>query len=262
MKIRKKSTYSSLIAYRTLFFFLSLLLSLAACSSKPKQQPFIREIVTPNRALAKKMPLLGNDKPVHLPNVLFKDRANTVIMIDPGHGGKDLGTYSSKENRYREKTLNLTTARVLNTYLQQLGYSTLMTRTDDRFISLAKRVEMANAKKPKLFVSVHYNSAPNEDAEGVEVFFYQSDTDKARSKASKLLAQSALKQVLLNTESKSRGVKHGNLRVIRETTMPAILVEGGFLTNKNDLNNIKETSYQKRIAWGIAQGIHNYLANN
>jgi N-acetylmuramoyl-L-alanine amidase len=243
----------------SLFLFL-LLLSLAACSSKPRQQPIIREIVAPKKTLTKKMPSAIIDKRTDLPNVLFKERANTLIMIDPGHGGKDLGTFTSKQIKYREKTLNLTTARMLNTYLKQMGYSTVMTRSDDVFVSLDKRAEIANAKKPKLFVSIHYNSAPNEDAEGIEVFFFQSIADKERSAASKKLAQCVLKEVLVNTEAKSRGVKHGNLRVIRKTNMPAILIEGGFLTNQDELKNIKDTSYQKRIAWGIAQGIQNYLS--
>lgn len=238
-----------------------MLLSLAACSARPKPYPYVKEFVSPPKALSKRMPHVDVQQSPVSANILLKNRASTLIVIDPGHGGKDIGTHSLKPIKYKEKTLNLTTARALNEYLRKMGYQTLMTRSDDRFISLVKRAEFANAKQPKLFVSVHYNSAPNPDAEGVEIFFYDSEKAKERSIASKKLGESIMNQIVINTEAKSRGVKHGNLAVVRETNMPAILVEGGFLTNKEELKRILNTSYQKRIAWGIAQGIQDYLEN-
>lgn len=179
------------------------------------------------------------------------------IMIDPGHGGHDFGTQSISKPRYLEKSLNLVTAKFVREYLQQMGYQVWMTREDDQFVSLEKRAKIANEKKPALFVSIHYNSAPLADAQGVEVFFYQ--TKKERARQSKQLAHAILKNILAETSAKSRGVKHGNYHVIRQTIMPAILVEGGFVTNESELQKLKDPLYLKRMAWGIVRGIDEYL---
>lgn len=184
---------------------------------------------------------------------------NFLIVIDPGHGGHDTGTQSITKPRYQEKSLNLTTAQFVSTYLQQLGYQVFLTREDDRFVSLDKRAQFANEKKPALFVSIHYNSAPSAEAKGVEVFFYQSKTNKERTQKSKKLAQSVLKCILKETKAHSRGIKQANYAVIRETNMPAILVEGGFVTNEKELQSLKDPAYLKRLAWGIVCGIETYL---
>ena len=136
-----------------------------------------------------------------------------------------------------------------------------MTRTDDTFISLEQRALFANRLNPRLFVSIHYNSAPSKDAEGIEVFYYREEDDKTRETRSKQLAQAILKKTLQHTKAKSRGVKHGNYAVIRQTNMPAVLIEGGFLTNANEMDKIKSTAYQKSLALGIAQGIQDYLTS-
>lgn len=183
------------------------------------------------------------------------------IVIDAGHGDEDFGTRSSSDPKYHEKSLNLTTALILNDFLQKMGYKTEMTRTKDEFIPLQGRADFANQRNADLFVSVHYNSAPTKKAEGVEVFYYKSEDNKPRSNASRKLAASILTQVIQITKAKSRGVKHGNFAVIRETTMPAILVEAGFLTNDEEMEKIKDPAYVKSIAWGIAQGIQRYLAD-
>lgn len=182
-----------------------------------------------------------------------------LIVIDPGHGGKDLGTHSFKTPKYQEKTLNLATAKLVRHYLQQLGYSTMLTRKEDVFISLEQRSVFANKMQPQLFVSVHYNSAPSNTAEGIEVFYFSSDQNHNRTAESKLLAQTVLNSVIQKTHAKSRGIKHGNLAVIRETTMPAILIEGGFLTNPKEQEKLRDKEYLKKIAWGIAKGIDDFL---
>lgn len=182
-----------------------------------------------------------------------------LIVIDPGHGGSDTGTQSISKPRYKEKSFNLVTAKLVRTYLTQLGYRVEMTREKDKFISLEKRSQFANEKKPSLFVSIHYNSAPSAKAQGVEIFHFQDWQNKQRSNASKKLAQVVLKSILKQTNADSRGVKNGNYAVIRETKMPAILVEGGFLSNEDELKKLKDPAYLKKMAWGIAKGISNYL---
>lgn len=185
---------------------------------------------------------------------------NYLIVIDPGHGGHDAGTQSISKPRYQEKSLNLVTAQFIKSFLQQLGYQVYMTRESDTFISLDKRAQIANEKMPTLFVSVHYNSAPSSEAQGIEVFFYQSKELKERTLKSKKLAHAILKNVISQTQAKSRGVKEANYAVIRETNMPAVLVEGGFVSNEEELQNLKDPTYLKKLAWGIVRGIEEYLS--
>lgn len=190
----------------------------------------------------------------------YAHKREQLIIIDAGHGGEDMGTSSKTTPKYQEKSLNLTTSQLLKDYLQKMGYSVKLTRSDDTFIPLATRAVIANYYNPKLFVSVHYNAAHTEKPEGVEVYYFQSDDDKARSYQSKVLAERVLEKVILKTGAKSRGIKHGNLAVIRETTMPAILIEGGFMTNKAEMEKIKDPAYIKQLALGIALGIDGYLS--
>lgn len=182
-----------------------------------------------------------------------------LIVIDAGHGGKDYGTNSASNPKYHEKNLTLSTAFMLKNYLQQMGYEIVLTRDDDTFIPLDERAQIANDQQPKAFISVHYNHADSKEASGIEVYYYKSDDNKTRSSASKLLAESILSNVIHSTQAKSRGVKHGNFAVIRETKMPAILIEGGFLSNKDEMDKIKRAAYLKQLAWGIANGLDEYI---
>jgi len=185
---------------------------------------------------------------------------NFSIIIDPGHGGHDIGTQSISKPRYQEKSLNLVTAKFVRDFLQQLGYQVTMTREEDKFISLEKRAKIVNEQQPTIFVSIHYNSAPIAEAQGIEVFFYQFKDDKECVIKSKRLAYAVLKNIVAETRANSRGVKHGNFLVIRETTVPAILVEGGFVTNEEEMQKLKDPVYLKRLAWGIVCGIEEYMS--
>jgi N-acetylmuramoyl-L-alanine amidase len=227
-------------------FLLLLLLFLAGCQSK---YPIERA-----RYVAPLDTTVAYEKPRNF------STSKGLIIIDPGHGGEDEGTKSLTKPVYSEKSFNLITAKFLVSYLRQMGYKVMMTRTDDTFIPLKTRYEFANNQKPLLFVSVHYNAAASPEAKGIEVFYYRSDDNKDRTQASKKLAQSTLNQLLTVTQAKSRGVKHGDYAVIRETNIPAILVEGGFLSNEEELRKIKDPEYLKQIAWGISQGIDGYLS--
>lgn len=196
----------------------------------------------------------------NLPILKKKPTDKGTIVLDAGHGGEDFGTHSVGQPIYQEKYLNLSTTQLVKNFLQQFGYKVIMTRSDDTFIPLDQRAIFANEQNPKLFVSIHYNSAPSADAEGIEVFYYKDDDDKTRVTQSKALAAAVLKRTLDNTKAKSRGVKHGNYAVIRQTNMPAVLIEGGFLTNKEEMEKIKDGAYMKSLALGIAQGIQDYIS--
>lgn len=191
-------------------------------------------------------------------SVITAAPAAPTIVIDAGHGGTDRGA-RGRLPYCEEKKLCLQTARLVKQYLDQLGYHVVMTRSTDNFIPLPRRVEIANQSSCNIFVSVHYNSSRNATAHGIEVFFCDSKEEKARAASSKKLADAILGKVIRRTSAQSRGVKKGNFYVIRETQMPAVLVEGGFITNANERSLIKSRDYQEKIARGIADGIDTYF---
>jgi N-acetylmuramoyl-L-alanine amidase len=191
-----------------------------------------------------------------------RERLRQVIVIDAGHGGDDFGTHTLTKPRHEEKNLTLVTAHMVNSYLKRLGYQTIMTRHDDIFIPLKNRANIANFYNANLFVSVHYNSAPNKKAHGIEVFYYNDKNNNKRKEESKKLAGFVLDNVIDLTKAKNRGVKQENFAVIRETKMPAVLIESGFLSNEEESAKIRDPAYVKRIAQGVAKGVHDYLKAN
>lgn len=181
-----------------------------------------------------------------------------MIVIDAGHGGTDRGARGYVPY-CEEKKLSLQTARLVKKYLDQLGYHVIMTRSTDCFIPLSKRVDVANQSTSNIFVSVHFNSSRNSTAHGVEVFFPDSKEKSTRSSSSKKLADAILGRVIRRTSAHSRGVKKGNFYVIRETRMPAVLVEAGFISNPEERSLLRTREYQEKIARGIADGIDRYF---
>ena len=186
-----------------------------------------------------------------------------LIIVDAGHGGKDAGT-SSKREAYEEKQLTLQTSLLIADYLKKLGYKTILTRNQDTFVPLETRSEIANSVKADLFVSVHYNYSSSKEAEGIEVFYYKEDKTPPSSRIalSKELGQEVLKKIVKSTHAESRGVKQANFAVIRQTKMPAILIEAGFLSNAHEREKIKDATYRQSLANGIANGIDHYLVTH
>ncbi len=178
-----------------------------------------------------------------------------LIVLDAGHGGTDEG---AKINTFMEKRLTLTTALMVRKYLEEMGYRVIMTRSKDLYLPLQRRVAIANKTKGSLFVSIHFNSAPRQEVQGIEIFYFDSK-EMWRTKASKRLAQCILHRALDQTEAVSRGVKQGNFHVIRETDMPSVLVEGGFMTNREERGKLRDKEYLSHLALGIAQGIDKYM---
>lgn len=241
-----------------IFFYLILIGSLTACSHPAYGRRASQPLSLP--LSPSDIPIEAKSKKKSSPSsVLMRPELQTLIVLDPGHGGRDLGTHSRKIPKYQEKHLTLATTKLVKNNLEKMGYKVSMTRTRDNFVALDKRSAFANDRDTELFVSIHYNSAPNKSAEGIEIFYYRSKENAERSKESKILAEAILKQIVKNTSAKSRGVKHGNLSVIRETMMPAVLVEGGFLTNEVEVKKIKNPHYMDQLAQGISDGIHSYL---
>ena len=183
-----------------------------------------------------------------------------AIVLDPGHGGDDFGTRSCSRPWVYEKNLALRTAKLVYGFLKKWGYEVRLTRNCDVFIPLLKRTELANLCKAQLFVSIHYNSAPSKQASGIEVFYYRDMKNKVRMFRSERLAKSILDKMLAATKANSRGVKAGNFAVIRETNMPAVLVEAGFLSNRVEASRLKNTTYLEFLAHGIAKGIEEFVS--
>ncbi len=187
----------------------------------------------------------------------WKTNGKYTVVIDPGHGAFDFGAH----NKYCcEKNACLTTALLLEKHLREMGYQVVLTRSSDSFVPLKDRAKFANSVHANIFVSIHYNAAKDVSASGIEVYYFQQG-DNERSKESKQLAQCVLGKMLSKTGATSRGVKSGNFCVIRETDMPAILVEGGFITNQKEVKLLSDRKYLDKIATAISEGVERYLAD-
>lgn len=178
------------------------------------------------------------------------------VIIDPGHGGESLGTQTVTMPHIREKALALKCGLQVAKFLRDWGYPVRLTRTKDETVPLPKRVELA--KGGSFFVSIHFNHAPNADANGVEVFYYTNAKNPARIDQSKLLAQDILRHIVRETDCFSRGVHPGNFHVLRENTLPAVLVEGGFCSNVIEARKLSDPKYITKLAYAIARGIDSY----
>lgn len=202
--------------------------------------------------------------PLELPSLTLKKTEKTfslthstgpVIILDPGHGGSDTG---AEVRKLREKKITLLAALYTKKKLEELGYHVVLTRKKDAYLSLPKRVSLANRLRGTLFVSIHCNAASNPLAQGLEIY-YHSCENKEKAFASKSLADRLLKTIITETGCSSRGVKSGRFYVIRETVMPSVLVEIGFLTNYEEWASMRKKSYLEKMASGIASGVDAHL---
>lgn len=177
-----------------------------------------------------------------------------LIALDAGHGGSASGAYYEKT---AEKDLNLAMTKKLKSILDALGYRTMMTRTGEEGVGLLERAQMANRAQADIFVSIHCNASEDyPNAQGLHVYHYPG------SKTGKALAQAIQTPACQFTGAIDRGIASENFAVVRETTMPAVLVETGFMTCHEELLRLKDDAYQTRMARGIAQGIIRYLNAN
>ena len=193
-----------------------------------------------------------------LPFALFAAVPKPLVVLDAGHGGLDVGA----KIRYpycEEKKMALLTTQLTKKYLEQMGYRVVMTRSSDFFVPLKKRVTIANKSPSKAFVSVHFNSCPNKIAHGIEIFYCNYSKNKKRNLASRKLAENVLARTTTRTQSISRGVKRGNFVVVRDTSMPSILIEGGFITNPKERDKLRQRQHLDKLAKGIAEGLDRFV---
>jgi N-acetylmuramoyl-L-alanine amidase len=185
--------------------------------------------------------------------------SGALIVLDPGHGGKDEG---ARVHNVFEKKLTLRTAYLVKKELELLGHRVILTRARDLYVSLVARAEMASRRSADLFVSLHYNSSKSPAAQGLEIYYYGKG-EATRAEQSRLLASLLVKKIVRATSCHSRGVKRGNFHVIRETTkMPAVLIEGGFLTNDGERGLFTTPAYLEKFAKAVADGIDEFALKN
>ncbi|MDD2332149.1 MAG: N-acetylmuramoyl-L-alanine amidase [Candidatus Cloacimonetes bacterium] len=226
-----------------------------------------------------------------------KDYSIRTIVIDPGHGGKDPGAVGRKY-KTQEKDVNLAVTLKLKSMLEkELGINVLLTRADDRFVSLYERTKYANDRAADLFVSIHANSSVSTASKGIEVYYLSTATTtesravealensvvelyeggKTATKkyddlaiilsdilqaehleASNNLASHVQLNLVAGTKAYDRGVKQANFYVLRGAFMPAILCELGFLSNPDEEVLLKNPEYQERMARTLFEGIKRF----
>jgi N-acetylmuramoyl-L-alanine amidase len=206
--------------------------------------------------------------------VLFpqKSRARVqTVCLDPGHGGSDTGEVAG--GNY-EKKYNLLLALAVEKLLQAEGFKVVLTRTNDVYVDLAERPAIAAKAGADLFVSLHYNSGPSA-LRGVEVHCLPPAGMKssnagggrggdpaypgnAQDSRNILLAYQVLKSISTALPIEVIGVKREHYKVLREAHMPAILIEGGFMTDPQDAKRIYDADFRQRMARSIADGILAY----
>jgi len=170
-----------------------------------------------------------------------------TVVIDPGHGGQDHG---GQWGQVYEKHLALDTATRLETNLKNLGYQTVMTRRSDYFITLPQRVNIGNSYKDAIFVCIHFNYTWKQDVSGLETYYYSSEGQR--------LAQFVQSSLVSRTHTIDRSAKFARFYVLRNSTLPAILVEGGFVSNESERDRMKSGGFREAIARGVAEGIQRY----
>ncbi|MBE9138287.1 DUF3747 domain-containing protein [Nodosilinea sp. LEGE 07088] len=173
-----------------------------------------------------------------------------VVVIDPGHGGRDPGAVGI--GGLQEKQINTAISNRVQQQLQAAGITVLTTRSSDVYVGLDARSEYANQAGANLFVSIHANaiSMDRPDINGLETYYYSSG---------ERLARSIHASVLRNTDLGDRGVRTARFYVLRNTSMPSVLVETGFVTGATDAARFRNPTAVNQIADGIARGILNYL---
>lgn len=185
---------------------------------------------------------LNND----LKNSIYRGK---LIVIDPGHGGSDPGARGAN---ITEAEINLIAARQLKKKLEGLGFNVYMTRQSDKKVGLYTRPQIANDLNADAFISIHANAARNVNAKGIENLYYPEDGYSLKRE----LAREIQQKLIAYTGAVDRGiVERPNLVVTRETKMPSVIVEMGFLTNAEEEAKLLNPLYMDSITNGIRDGL-------
>jgi N-acetylmuramoyl-L-alanine amidase len=231
-------------------------------------------IAQDNKFLVSRIDLAKTIEPQLRPTMIQRSGKVTTIVLDPGHGGFDKGAANSFGN---EKTYALDVARQLRPLLQAKGFKVVMTRENDVFIPLEVRARIANATKDSIFVSIHFNATgSNPNATGFEIFsltprgapstnddslalhFVNMQAGSPMEAQSFELSAAVYHSMLGHFQEFDRGIKRARFAVLRRTNVPAILVEGGFVSEAGDSKRIADPAWRKQLAESLCIGIENY----
>ncbi|MFT8725033.1 MAG: N-acetylmuramoyl-L-alanine amidase [Liquorilactobacillus nagelii] len=178
---------------------------------------------------------------------------NATIVLDPGHGGSDSGALSSSGKM--EKTYTLKLAIEVAQELRARGAKVYLTRTSDRFVSLAARPNLSNEVHADAFISFHFDSSPTENsASGVTTYYYHRQLSYRLA--------SSINQKFNNISLENRGIEFGNFEVIRDNDFPAILLEMGYINTDRDFQQIRSSHYRTTVANDVVAGLNKYFESN
>ncbi|MBI5773830.1 MAG: N-acetylmuramoyl-L-alanine amidase [Verrucomicrobia bacterium] len=210
--------------------------------------------------------------PVLYPSKNSKGAKIKTICLDPGHGGRDPG---NQEGARQEKKFTLALAEELGQQLRKEGFKVVFTRSTDKSVDLNLRPLMANELKADLFISLHFNAAEGTGARGVETYCLtpaHASSTNARGEGTEngalignrnndknmTLAYLVQRSLVKNLDAEDRGVRRARFAVLKTPEMPAILIEGGFMTDTAESKKIYDTAYRRKIARSILLGIQAY----
>ncbi len=225
----------------------------------------------------------------------FKKKIQHIVMLDAGHGGKDPGAIS--KNGHYEKDLTLKMARETRKLLEKAGYKVAMTRDSDVYISLRGRVKKAHAAKADLFISIHADSSTNTRAKGLSIYtlsenasdreaaaladrenksdiLFEMDLGDVNQDASKVLIDLAQTETIGNSRRYADFVeaemrkniqmvpqpnRHAGFAVLKSPSVPAVLLEMGYLSNRNEGAQLQKASYRQKLSEALVRAINKYF---
>ncbi|WP_052447476.1 N-acetylmuramoyl-L-alanine amidase family protein [Clostridium polynesiense] len=176
------------------------------------------------------------------------------LVIDAGHGGKDSGAVGA--TGLNEKVPNLKIALRCGEILSSQGISVEYTRTEDKYITLTERANIANNYNADYFISIHNNSFSDSSASGTETYAYKSGGE------GETMARAILNSVVSAIGTKNRGVKYANFAVLRQTLMPATLVEICFISNPDEEARLKDDGFIETVSLAIAKGFLSFIGQD
>jgi len=213
-------------------------------------------------------------RPLMFPSRYVRSAVIRTICLDPGHGGRDTG---NRVNWHYEKIYTLALAGELRDQLKRAGFNVILTRTKDAYVDLPDRPALANQRGADLFVSLHFNATPTgkNEVEGPQTYCITpvgaSSTDaqgegsnhgptpaNRNEDESLLLAYQIQKSLVGNLDANDRGVRRARFAVLRDARMPAILIEGGYMTHPYESKKIYSAAYRRQMAQAIVKGILAY----
>lgn len=205
----------------------------------------------PSNAIPIPSPAPAPEPPATPPSLPPKSRV--VVIVDPGHGGKDPGAIGIAGRQ--EKDVILPISKKIAELLEKEGVKAVLTRDSDYFVELAPRVAKAEGLNANLFVSIHANSMGlnRPDVNGLETYYFDSG---------QRLARTIHNSILRSVNIRDRGVRRARFYVLRKTSMPSVLVEVGYMTGREDSPRLADPAYQNQMAEAIVRGILQYIKQN